>query len=51
MIGAILHALSPVPLPKGFPLRYGMAVIVSAGLYVALGHRFKAREVPETALE
>lgn len=29
----------------------GMAVIVSAGLYVALGHRFKAREVPETALE
>jgi drug/metabolite transporter (DMT)-like permease len=29
----------------------GMAIIVASGLYVALGHRFKAREVPETALE
>lgn len=29
----------------------GIAIIVSAGLYVALGHRFKSREVPETALE
>ena len=29
----------------------GMAIIVASGLYVALGHRFKAREVPETAIE
>jgi drug/metabolite transporter (DMT)-like permease len=29
----------------------GMAVIVASGLYVALGHRAKPREEPETAIE
>jgi drug/metabolite transporter (DMT)-like permease len=29
----------------------GMAIIVGSGLYVALGHRFKPREEPETAIE
>lgn len=29
----------------------GMAIIVASGLYVALGHRFKPREEPETAIE
>ena len=29
----------------------GMAIIVAGGLCVARGHRFKAREVSETAIE
>jgi len=29
----------------------GMAIVVGSGLYVALGHRFKPREEPETAIE
>jgi len=29
----------------------GMFIIVGSGLYVALGHRFKPREEPETAIE
>jgi drug/metabolite transporter (DMT)-like permease len=29
----------------------GMAIIVGSGLYVALGHRAKPREEPETAIE
>ena len=29
----------------------GMVIIVGSGLYVALGHRFKPREEPETAIE
>lgn len=29
----------------------GMAIIVASGLYVALGHRAKPREEPETAIE
>ncbi len=36
------------------PDRYsliGMAIIVASGLYVALGHRFKPREEPETTIE
>lgn len=30
---------------------FGMAIIVGSGLYVALGHRFRARELPETPLD
>jgi drug/metabolite transporter (DMT)-like permease len=37
-------------LPDGWSL-VGMVIIVASGLYVALGHRFKPREVPETAIE
>jgi drug/metabolite transporter (DMT)-like permease len=29
----------------------GMAIIVASGLYVALGHRFRPREEPETGIE
>lgn len=29
----------------------GMTIVVASGLYVALGHRFKPREEPETAIE
>jgi drug/metabolite transporter (DMT)-like permease len=29
----------------------GMAIIVASGLYVALGHRFRAREFPETPID
>ena len=29
----------------------GMTIIVSSGLYVALGHRFKAHEAPETPVD
>jgi len=29
----------------------GMAIVIGSGLYVALGHRFKPREEPETAIE
>jgi len=36
--------------PDGYGF-VGIAIIVASGLYVALGHRFKAREVPETAIE
>ena len=36
--------------PDGYAF-VGIAIIVASGLYVALGHRFKAREVPETAIE
>jgi len=37
-------------LPDGVAF-IGMAVIVASGLYVALGHRAKPREEPETAIE
>jgi len=37
-------------LPDGYAL-IGMVIIVSSGLYVALGHRFKPREEPETTIE
>ncbi len=37
-------------LPDGYSL-IGMAIIVASGLYVALGHRFKPREEPETTIE
>lgn len=37
-------------LPDGWSL-VGMVIIVGSGLYVALGHRFKPREVPETTIE
>ncbi len=37
-------------LPDGYSL-VGMVIIVGSGLYVALGHRFKPREEPETAIE
>ena len=37
-------------LPDLHPL-IGMAIVVGSGLYVALGHRFKPREEPETAIE
>ena len=36
-------------LPDGYSL-IGMAIIVASGLYVALGHRFKPREEPETTI-
>jgi len=29
----------------------GMAIIVASGLYVALGHRFRAKEFPETPID
>jgi len=29
----------------------GMAIIVASGLTVALGHRFRAREFPETPID
>jgi drug/metabolite transporter (DMT)-like permease len=37
-------------LPDGYSL-IGMVIIVGSGLYVALGHRFKPREEPETTIE
>ncbi|MEO8009534.1 MAG: DMT family transporter [Betaproteobacteria bacterium] len=37
-------------LPDAYSL-IGMAIVVGSGLYVALGHRFKPREEPETAIE
>ena len=37
-------------LPDGYAL-IGMVIIVCSGLYVALGHRFKPREEPETTIE
>ena len=37
-------------LPDGWSL-IGMVIIVASGLYVALGHRFKPREEPETTIE
>ncbi|MGQ0578362.1 MAG: DMT family transporter [Betaproteobacteria bacterium] len=37
-------------LPDGYSL-IGMTIVVGSGLYVALGHRFKPREEPETAIE
>jgi drug/metabolite transporter (DMT)-like permease len=37
-------------LPDGWSL-IGMVIIVASGLYVALGHRFKPREAPETTIE
>lgn len=37
-------------LPDGYSL-VGMVIIVGSGLYVALGHRFKPREEPETTIE
>lgn len=37
-------------LPDGYAL-VGMVIIVGSGLYVALGHRFKPREEPETTIE
>ena len=30
---------------------FGMLIIVTSGLYVALGHRFKARDAPETPVD
>jgi len=37
-------------LPDAYSL-IGIAIVVGSGLYVALGHRFKPREEPETAIE
>ena len=30
---------------------FGMAIIVASGLYVARGHRFRAKEFPETPID
>ena len=37
-------------LPDGYAL-IGMVIIVGSGLYVALGHHFRPREEPETAID
>ena len=46
LLGFVVFGDFPDP-----PAFIGMAIIVASGLYVALGHRFKPREEPETAIE